>query len=130
MTTKPPSRITPESPLRLNKLTPLQQTVISQKWRGDAQIIRLTTTPATPPAHWSIRTQLQRRDRGWRLVLFWIITTICVLGSFAIGGMWLVQRRPEPSCQSMPPMSSTSERLYCQELARSEERRAEARVKM
>ncbi|MEM8640321.1 MAG: hypothetical protein AAGG51_16120 [Cyanobacteria bacterium P01_G01_bin.54] len=105
------------SPLTDEPTTPPQQILIYSERQGQTQLIRFTTLTAKLPVEALLREQLQQRDRGWRLLLFWLIISICVLGSFTIGGIWLAQRMPERSCQQDLPMRSASEWLYCQETA-------------
>lgn len=118
-------RATPQQPAAVRsrpiKVRPQRQqpehTIVRDEYRGAERVIQLTTLPAEPGGEASVRDQLRRRGQGGRLLLFWVIISIGVMGSSLVGGLWLVQRISERPCQGFLPMRSASEHLYCQEAA-------------
>jgi hypothetical protein len=105
-----PSSVTRQPSPSTPKRSPGQQ--------GNKRTIRLARS-ASDGLVSSERVGSPQRMTGRRLRLFsiWLIATLVLVGTGGIGTKWLVRYWPGNNCQTLVPMASDSERLYCIQLA-------------
>ncbi len=108
----------------------LQVPLRSRKQRGRKLVIRLTKdTKASvlekskedyrvPTSSALVHTQKRyRRKPVWRWSVLWLSIVSLMGVTVAAGVLWLTKLPPPAHCQSISPLSSDSERLYCAQLA-------------